>query len=64
MFCIYAAYAYAFLIGSVWVERSYWNHAVGRPYTAGDTIQVFFGILFGMFAFAGIAPNFKLVAEG
>ena len=38
MFCIYGAYAYAFFIGSVWVEGEYWNHAVQRAYTAGDTI--------------------------
>ena len=64
MLCIYGAYAYAFFIGSIWVEKGFNNSRTDQPYSPGDTIAVFFGILFGFFALAGIAPNFKFVAEG
>ncbi len=32
MFAIYFAYSYAFLIGGIWVDKQYWNHANDRPY--------------------------------
>ena len=64
IFCIYAAYAYAFFIGALWVDRERKNHTFDRTYTAGDTLSVFFGVLFGLFALAGASPQFAAVIEG
>ena len=63
MFCLYACYAYAFTLGGLWVDRQTWNHTYDRPYTAGDSISVFFGILFGFFALSAAGPCFNAVAE-
>ena len=63
MFCIYGSYAYAFFIGGLWVDKQTWNDTYDRPYTAGDSISVFFGILFGCFALSGAGPCFSAVAE-
>ena len=63
MFCIYSSYAYAFTMGGLWVDRQTWNHTYDRPYTAGDSISVFFGILFGFFALSATGPCFNAVAE-
>ena len=35
-----------------------------RTYAPGDIISVFFGLLLSFFGLAGIAPNFKFLAEG
>ena len=64
MFVIYLAYSYAFLIGGIWVDKEIWNHANDRPYQAGDSISVFFGVLFGLFALAAAGPGFNTLAEG
>ena len=64
MFSIYLAYSYAFFIGGIWVEKEFENHAQGRPYQAGDSISVFFGVLFGLFALAAAGPGFNTLAEG
>ena len=64
LFTIYGSYAYAFIIGSIWVDRGFPNHAANRPYSPGDIVGVFFGVLLGFFGLAGIGPNAKLVAEG
>ena len=58
------AYAYAFYLGSVWVEREYWNDTFGRSYTSGDVLSIFFGIVFGFFSIGMATPNIKSVAEG
>jgi len=54
--CMYVAYAYAFLIGAVWIDKPFWNHAEGRDYMGGDCIGVFFGVLIGMFSLGGAGP--------
>lgn len=64
LFAIYSAYAYAFLMGGIWVNEGYWNHANDRPYQAGDSIAVFFGVLFGLFALSSAGPSFNAVSEG
>jgi ATP-binding cassette subfamily B (MDR/TAP) protein 1 len=61
--CIYLCYAYCFLIGSIWVDKPYWNDMEGRPYKAGDCLAVFFGILFGLFALGGAGPAISAVND-
>jgi len=63
-FTLFGAYAYAFYVGSWWVQKEFWNNTYGRPYTSGDVITCFFGILFGMFSIGMAAPNIQAVAEG
>lgn len=62
-FCIYINYCYCFVIGSVWVDKKYWNDVEDRPYLAGDCLAVFFGVLFGLFALGGAGPSFNAVSE-
>ena len=50
IFFIYVGYAFAFYIGSIWIQREYWNDAQSRPYGGGDVLAVFFGVVFGFFA--------------
>ncbi len=64
LFAIYCAYSYAFLMGGVWVNEGFYNDANDRPYQAGDSISVFFGVLFGLFALSSAGPSFNAVAEG
>ena len=64
MMCIYLSYAYAFTIGSVWVDKEIYNHASGRTYSPGDSISVFFTVLFGLFALANTTPNINAITEG
>jgi len=62
LFSLYLGYSYAFLIGSIWVDQEFWNHAADRTYSAGDIISVFFGVFFGMIALGGLAPNIQGLA--
>ena len=62
-FAIYFGYTYAFFIGAVWVDEGFYNHAYDRPYTSGDIISVFFGVLFGMVSLGGLGPNIVALAE-
>ena len=64
MFTIYITYAYAFLIGGIWVDQGFYNHTYGRPYTAGDCISVFFGILFGLFPLVAAYRHLDAIQEG
>ena len=64
MFSIYGMYAYAFLMGSIWVDQEIYNHTYDRVYGAGDSISTFFGVLFGLFALASTGPAFNALAEG
>jgi len=64
LFSIYVAYSYAFLIGGVFVNEGVWNDNFDRPYRAGDSIAVFFAVLFGLFALSSTGPCFNAVAEG
>jgi hypothetical protein len=34
-----------------------------RPYTGGDTMACFFGVLIGLFALGGTGPGFNAVAS-
>jgi len=63
-FAMFASYAYAFYLGSIWVEKQFYNSTFDRPYHSGDIISCFFGILFGMFSLGMAAPNIKAVTEG
>ncbi len=60
-FCIYFCYFYCFLIGAVWIDEGYWNHAEDRTYRAGDCMAVFFGVLIGLFALGGASPAFTAI---
>jgi len=63
-FSIFAAYAFAFYMGSIWVENGYHNSLTDEAYTSGDIITCFFGVIFGMFSLGMAAPNMKAVTEG
>ena len=62
-FCIYVSYAYTFLIGAVWVNGEFWNHAEDRSYLAGDCLAVFFGVLIGLFSLGGAGPAVNAVNQ-
>lgn len=64
MFIMFGTYAYAFYIGSIWIEKEIWNHTYNRPYMAGDILGCFFGIVFGTFSIGIASQNLKSVAEG
>lgn len=57
-------FAYGMYIGAVFVHNSVYNDIKGRGYTAGDTISIFFGVVFGTLALGIGAPNFKALAQG
>ena len=61
---IYLMYAYSFFLGSIWIEKQYYNHALKRNYQAGDVMSCFFGAIFGMFSLGMITPNIKAIEEG
>jgi ATP-binding cassette subfamily B (MDR/TAP) protein 1 len=60
-FTIYLCYAYAFMIGAVWIDKPYWNHAEDRDYMGGDVIGVFFGVLIGLFSLGGAGPAINAI---
>jgi ATP-binding cassette subfamily B (MDR/TAP) protein 1 len=62
-FAIYCCYSYAFYVGSHFVEGGVYNGGRGRPYTFGDVISCFFGILFGLFSFANASNHMKGIVE-
>ena len=64
IFCIYLTYAYAFFIGSLYIDRGYENHAFDRNYSPGDVVAIFFSVLIGFFSMAGLGPNVQILAEG
>lgn len=57
MMMIYWMYAYSFWIGTVWVEKQFWNHGSDRPYSGGDTIGVFFSVIIGLFSISMISSQ-------
>jgi len=61
---IFGSYAYAFYLGSVWIEHDIYNHTYKRPYRAGEIMSCFFGVVFGMFSLGTATPNIKAVIEG
>eukprot|EP00350_Pseudokeronopsis_sp_OXSARD2_P002315 CAMPEP_0170559030 /NCGR_PEP_ID=MMETSP0211-20121228/39734_1 /TAXON_ID=311385 /ORGANISM="Pseudokeronopsis sp., Strain OXSARD2" /LENGTH=123 /DNA_ID=CAMNT_0010871613 /DNA_START=742 /DNA_END=1113 /DNA_ORIENTATION=+ len=64
MLIIFGTYAYCFYMGSIWKYKEMWNHAFDRPYSAGDIVSCFFGVVFGMFSIAMAGSNVKAVGEG
>jgi ATP-binding cassette subfamily B (MDR/TAP) protein 1 len=62
-FAIFCCYSYAFYVGSHFVEAGVYNSGRGRPYTFGDVISCFFGILFGLFSFANVSNHMKGLVE-
>lgn len=61
---IFGTYAYSFYLGSVWIYKGFPNHTFDRPYSAGDILSCFFGVIFGMFSVGLATPNIKAVTEG
>ena len=39
-----------------------WNS--GKPYSSGDILACFLGIVYGMYSIGLAAPNFKALSEG
>lgn len=64
MSIIFATYAYAFYMGSIWIEKDIYNNTYKRGYTAGEILSCFFGVVFGMFSMGMATPNIKAVIEG
>lgn len=64
MASIFATYSYSFYMGSVWIYHDIRNSTFNRPYSAGDILGCFFGVVFGMFSMGMATPNLKAVAEG
>ena len=64
MFVIFGVYSYAFYMGSIWIEKGFHNPINDGPYTAGDVLSCFFGMIFGMFSLGMAHPNIKAIAEG
>ena len=64
-FGLYGYFAYAFYIGSILVEKKVTNTSNGsEPYSSGDIMSCFFGVVFGLFSLGGAQPNLKAVVEG
>ena len=51
-------------MGSIWVEKGFYNHGQDRYYQKGDVLACFFGMLFGMMTLGMALPNIKAVTEG
>ena len=61
---VFLTYSFAFYMGSIWIEKKLNNSLYDEPYTAGDVLSCFFGVIFGMFSLGMAHPNIKAVAEG
>ena len=61
---MFATHAYTYFMGGIWIYKDFHNSISGNPYTSGDILSVFFGVLFGMFAVGTAAPNIKAISEG
>ena len=57
-------YAFAFMIGTIFIYNKVYNSSYDRGYTSGDVLSTFFGVIFGMFSLGMLFPNLKSVAEG
>ena len=62
--CMYGGYAYALYIGSWFIQKQVNNDIYDEPYTAGDCLTIFFGIMFGLFTFGAIEPQIKAIVAG
>jgi len=63
-FTIFGSFAFSYYIGSVWIVKGYVNDFSGEPYTSGDLMVCFFGVIFGVASLGQGAPNIKAVSEG
>ena len=61
---IYLSYAYAFYIGSVFVERRVHNDVFDRQYMGGDSIAIFFAVITGLFQLTLLSNQYKGIVEG
>ena len=59
---VYISYSYSFAMGAIWVDEGIWNHFYDRPYTSGDIMGCFFGVLLGLMALGGVGPGFTAKA--
>jgi len=50
-------------MGSVYVEKQFWNHGRDRPYSGGDAIGVFFAMIIGLFSISMVNNQFKATVE-
>ena len=64
LFAIFFSYSYSFFFGCIWVHNDFHNDTYHRPYSAGDVLATFFGIIFGLFSLGIASPNFQAIAEG
>lgn len=64
-FVMFGYYGYAFYTGSWLVQKQTKNAANHNlPYTAGDVMSCFFGVIFGVMSIGMATANIKAVAEG
>lgn len=64
-FCsIFLSYCYSFYMGMVYIVNDIRDSPGDEPYTGGDVLLCFFGMLMGFFSIGMAAPNMKAVAEG
>jgi hypothetical protein len=61
---MFSYYAYAFFIGSYFVTDQVQNPKFHKPYSNGDILSCFFGIVFGVFSLGMATPNIKAISEG
>ena len=61
---IFGYYAYAFYIGSYLITKQVENTQSKLPYSSGDIIACFFGIVYGVFSLGQATPNIKALTEG
>ncbi len=63
-FFLYALYAFALYIGSIFIVNEVVNKNTGKYFTAGDVMSCFFGIVFGV-QFLGLSiPQIQAISEG
>lgn len=63
-FTLYGYYAYSFFLGSFMITKNIENSNSGKPYSSGDIMACFLGIIYGAFSLGLAAPNFKAINEG
>ena len=64
IFCVNGYYAYSFFIGSYMITEGVENKTYNRPYSAGDIMSCFIGVIYGMVHFGLAAPIVKALSEG
>lgn len=64
MCIIFLSYAFAFYVGLIFIVEEVKDSSREDPYSSGDVLACFFGIIFGFFSLGMAAPNIKAVTEG